>query len=109
MKNINYTNYFMTGIPCALGILGFLLPQCWFVGALFTILTGAFQFIVGTGILIDSGGQRKEYVMYFAGTIAFFMLWIFTDWHYVFVLPPVLALYLSVLLYIDAKKEDHEP
>ncbi|MCW4470678.1 hypothetical protein OGH69_17030 [Flavobacterium sp. MFBS3-15] len=98
-------NYFMVGVPFLLGLIGFIAPECWYIGALFTILTGGFQFITGTGLLIDTGGKRIEYVIYFAGTILFFLLWTVTDWHYIIVLPPALALYLSILLYIEAKKE----
>jgi len=105
MKDLNRVNYFMVGVPSLLGLLGFLEPGCWFFGALFTIVTGGFQFITGTGLLIDTGGKRIEYAIYFAGTILFFILWMATDWLWIVLLPPALALYLSVLLFIEAKKE----
>lgn len=105
MKNLNKMNYFMVGVPCLLGLIGFIFPVCWFFGALFTIVTGGFQFITGTGLLIDTGGKRIEYVIYFAGVTLFFTLWIATDWFWIIALPPALAVYLSIILFLEAKKE----
>lgn len=95
----------MVGVPCLLGLIGFIFPACWFFGALFTIVTGGFQFITGTGLLIDTGGKRIEYVIYFAGVTLFFTLWIATDWFWIIALPPALAVYLSIILFLEAKKE----
>jgi hypothetical protein len=105
MKNINKFNYFMVGIPIALGLFGFAEPACWFFGALFTILTGAFQLVSGMGMLIDSDGRDKAVAWYIALVAIFFSLWIFTDWDWIIVLPPALAVYFSVMVFIKAKEE----
>lgn len=103
MKNLNRFNLFLVGILVVLGLLGFVEPGCWFIGALATIPFGAFQFIVGTGMLIDSGGKDVLLQIYFAGAVLFFALWIAGGWFWIIALPPALAVYLSVILYIKAK------
>jgi len=106
MKGINQMNYFFTGIPVAMIGVGYLLDSdIAIVGMLLIIMTGFFQVIVGILELADSGFRDVRYSIYLAAVFLFFLLWALTDWKWIIVIPPTLALYLSVLLFIDAKKQ----
>ena len=96
----------MVGLPLAMALFGWLFYEgLWFWGLLFTMLTGGFQVVAGIGMFID-GSCRNKYVGIYLITVAiFFALWIITDWKWVIALPPLLALYMTVLLIIEAKKE----
>lgn len=104
MKNVNYMNYAMVGIPLFLTGLGWLIDsELIIIGMLLTIITGAFQAIVGIGMFIDSGYRDNYTGYYLIGVAIFFALWVFTDWQLIIALPPMLALYLSVIIFIKAK------
>ena len=115
MKNLNYLNYFFVGTPALLISLGYLTNQnsgnligC---GLLFMILTGLFQVIIGIKMLIDEPDDKMLQI-YTALVTLFFVTWfvnaqIFNnDIIYLILLfiPPVLAIYLSILIYNKANK-----
>jgi len=108
MKDINHMNYFVTGIPTAMIGGGWLFQSdIFFAGLLLTIITGAFHIVVGIGLLIESRFTNRAVVIYFACVALFFTLWGLTDWYTLLrVLPPVLALYMSIYLYTRAKLEN---
>ncbi len=104
MKNINYMNYAMVGIPLLLIGLGWLIDsEILIVGMLLTMVTGAFQVIVGIGMFIDSGYRDSYTGVYLIGVAVFFALWILIAQTFIIALPPILALYLSVIIFIKAK------
>jgi CHASE2 domain-containing sensor protein len=106
MKSINHLNYFMVGCPLLLALTGWLFQETLiYIGLLFTILTGGFQVIVGIGMFIDTDFKHIPIRIYLAVTALFFLLWIFTYWQWIVVMPPLLALYMSVILIIETKKE----
>ena len=106
MKNVNYMNYAMVGIPVLLMLGGWALDsEIVIAGMLLTMLTGAFQLIVGIGMFIDSG-YRDQYTGYYLIAVAvFFALWIFVAQTWIIALPPILALYLSVIIFLKAKQK----
>lgn len=105
MKDLNRLNYFMVGMPIALITGGWLIESdMLFMGMLFTIVTGAFQVITGIGVLIDSGYKHPLIKIYLAITASFFILRIFTNWKWIVVMPPALALYMSAILHIESQK-----
>ncbi|MEL1245541.1 hypothetical protein AAEO56_14800 [Flavobacterium sp. DGU11] len=105
MKNVNYMNYAVVGIPLLLMGLGWLIDsEILIVGMLLTMVTGAFHVIVGIGMFIDSGYRDSYTGVYLIGVAAFFALWIFTDWFWIVAIPPALALNLSIIIYIKAKQ-----
>ncbi|KGO93242.1 hypothetical protein [Flavobacterium subsaxonicum] len=105
MKNINRMNYFITGIPPILLLAGWLFASSvWMIGALLTMVTGAFHIVVGIGLCIETNG-KPIYLIYLLGVALFFILWIITNWENVVYMPPILATYMSVLLFIKAKLE----
>ena len=105
MKNINLMNYFITGIPLILLLAGWIFASSvWMIGALFTILTGAFHIVVGIGLYIENNG-KPVYLIYLLGVLLFFIFWIVTSWQWIMYLPPVLAAYISILIFIKAKQE----
>lgn len=102
-------NLVMVGVPAVLIGLGWTFHLDTLVaGLLFTILTGFFQVIVGIGVFMDSGYKNKFFSIYIILTLLFFALKGLTDWKWVIALPPLLALYITVLLIIEAKKETNE-
>jgi hypothetical protein len=106
MKNINRMNYFITGLPLILLLVGWLFESpVWMIAALFTILTGAFHIVVGIGLCIENNG-KPVYLIYLLGVLLFFIFWIVTNWQWIMYLPPVLAVYISVLIFIKAKQEE---
>ena len=115
MKNLNYLNYFFVGTPVLLISLGYITNQnsgnligC---GLLFIILTGLFQVVIGIKMLIDEPDD-KMLQTYIALVTLFFVTWfvnaqIFNnDIIYLILLfiPPVLAIYLSILINNKANK-----
>ncbi|GEC72398.1 hypothetical protein SAMN05443543_10846 [Flavobacterium flevense] len=115
MKNINYLNYFFIGIPTLLILLGYLTNQSFGnlvgYGLLFTILTGLFQVIIGTKMSIHEP-KDKMLQIYIISVILFFAIWLFnglflsSDILYFILLfiPPVLAIYLSIIIYKKRNK-----
>jgi hypothetical protein len=102
--NINRMNYVVSGIPAFLCFIGIWIDSLLFWGLLSTIFTGMFQAVVGFKCAFDDP-ENIFFKIYVFLVIIFFVLWIITPWLWVLALPPALALYLSVLLFIEAKKE----
>jgi hypothetical protein len=115
MKNLNYLNYFFVGIPALLISLGYITNQssgnligC---GLLFMILTGLFQIVIGIKMLIDEP-KDKMLQIYIISIILFFMtliingLILYSDILYfgLLLVPPILAIYLSIIIYKKANK-----
>lgn len=106
MKNIFILNLFFVGLPIALCLLGFI--NCDFViwGLLSTLLTGVFQFIVVFKMLLDEP-KDKFLQLYALSVILFFIIWFssykigyYDIFNYLLLsIPPILAIYLSVLMY----------
>ena len=115
MKNLNYLNYFFVGIPAILISLGYITNQnsgnLIGYGLLFMILTGLFQVVIGIKMLINEPND-KMLQTYIALVILFFATWfangliLSNDILYLILLfiPPVLAIYLSILIYNKANK-----
>jgi len=100
MKSINQHNYFFTGVPFAFIAIGYLMDNVLFmIGLLFCILTGMFHIVVGASLCIANNGKLL-YSGYLLGVVTFFILWIFTSWNWITILPPILALYISIILYL---------
>ena len=104
MKSILHLNFFV-GIPILLGLLGFLYDFLWFIAAIFLIFTGFFQIIQATCLFIEKDFRNKPLLIYFITTTLFFILCINTSWEWIWVLPPILAIYLTAIFFIEAKKE----
>jgi phosphatidylserine synthase len=115
MKNLNYLNYFFVGLPITLILMGFLIDphQGNLIGyGLFsTILTGLFQVVIGIQMLIDEP-KNKSLKIYTVSVILFFLIWLLnvqflnSDILYFILLfiPPVLSLFLSIIIYKKAYK-----
>ena len=104
MKSILHLNYFFIGLPVLLALLGFLYNPLWLFAAVFPIFTGLFQLIQATCFFIDKNFRSVYLSIYFGATFLFFVLWINTSWQWIWIMPPVLALYLTTLFYMEAKK-----
>lgn len=109
MKSILHLNYFFVGTPIALGLLGFIFNPLWFIAAIIPIFTGFFQIIQAICLFIQKDFKDVSLSIYFIATILFFVLWINTSWQWIWALPPLLAIYLTAILFVEAKNENHEP
>ena len=105
MKPLKYINFFFVGFPLFLGGLGFIMPELWMIAALFTILTGGFQVVAALGWTIIGGYKSNFLKFYWALTIVFFLMWWLTNWEWIWILPPFLAIYFTVILTIENDKE----
>ena len=110
MKILNYLNILLVGIPIILIAFGFITQQSSgnLVGSglLFVMLTGLFQVIIGALLLLNDP-KDKMLRRYNGGVLFFVFCWICNaNIYYIqileyaqFVLPPILAIYFSVLIF----------
>ncbi|MFB9107909.1 hypothetical protein [Flavobacterium gyeonganense] len=113
MKILNYMNIFLVGISIILIALGFITKESSGnligYGLMFTPIIGLFQVVSGVSLLFyDPKDNMLKW--YLSGVCLFFFCWIcnsniiympileFTQ----FALPPILAIYFSVLIYKKA-------
>lgn len=116
MKAINHLNYFFTGVPAILILIGLLdnPPYSGFFiyGFLFSILTGLFQVAIGGSMLADEPRDRNLQLYVYGVIFYFITLFIINPFlpdyffkkHFIFGMPTVLALYLSIIIYKKAHK-----
>ncbi|MFB9077466.1 hypothetical protein ACFFLS_18370 [Flavobacterium procerum] len=107
MKTIKNINAFAVGLPLIILMTYPITKEGAFIYALLaTIVTGALQLLIALKLLFDNRFAKPIYI-YFAGVVLFFVLWniypetnfYLTISYFIFSLPPLLALYLSVLIY----------
>ena len=115
MKALNYLNYFFVGLPITLILLGFLIEphQGNLIGyGLFsTILTGLFQVVISVQMRIEEP-KDKYLKIYIVSVILFFLILLVnalilsSDRLYFILLfiPPILATFLSIIIYKKANK-----
>ncbi len=109
MKAINYLNYFFVGLPVILGIAGIIHEVFPILGILATIITGIFQVIIAIKMIIDEPYDRNLQI-YITTVIIYFTTWFaFPKIEYIPILkhgliliPILLAIYLSVIIYKKA-------
>jgi len=99
MKILKVLNTIALGIPLVIGLLGFI-NELFFIYALFsTVLTGLIQ--VSIAIYLATFRPKNNYIIaYFVLMFTFFVGWLgfgFNTW--IWFLPILLSLYLSVLIY----------
>jgi len=104
MKTLNYINLISVGIPCFLFALAMGNAVYSFGGMIALIWTGLFQVVIGFMMAFDK--PENIYLrIYVIAVIIFFLLLIVTDWEWIWAMPPGLAVYFSVLMFIEAKRE----
>lgn len=108
MKNLNYLNYFFVGLPITLCLLGFIDGSFMYFGLLFTICTGFFQVLVGIKMLLNEP-KNWYFRAYIISVFLFFVLLLigYESEPTIYILysipiPPILAIYLSILIYKKA-------
>ncbi|KAF2513434.1 hypothetical protein [Flavobacterium foetidum] len=107
MKTIQYINAFAVGLPLVILMTYPIIKEGAFIYALLaTIVTGVLQFLIALRLLFDDRFAKPIYI-YFVGVVLFFVLWKIypetnfyqTISYFIYSLPPLLALYLSVLIH----------
>ena len=112
MKAINKINYIMMSIPILLMLLGTFDESFYFYSLLSLIPLGLFQ--VGVAIAYSSEFTKNlHYKIYTYGVMLFFSLAFTAKFWWDFLepfsatfygLPPILAIYFSIILYNKSKK-----
>ena len=95
-------NLFFVLTPVTLGLLGFLYPPLWFFASLSAIATGIFQVVTGFTLFIAQP-KNPLLIIYLLFTLAFFLLWHCTGGEWILAMPPALAIYMSVIIYLNRK------
>jgi hypothetical protein len=112
MKNINYLNYFAVGLPLFILVTYPIFNEGALVFALLsTMLTGLIQVILGIKMLLDEP-KDKNLKIYITIVILFFILLFITARmqnneiikYLLFTFPPLLAIYLSLIINKKAGK-----
>jgi len=99
MKTLKYVNAFALGLPLILVLIGFADNDLWFFALLSTMVTGFLQVLVALILLFWIPRSIHLYI-YFFFTILFFVLWLgFEIEYWLFVLPALLAIYLTYILF----------
>lgn len=98
MKNLLRLNFFVLGLPFALALLGLINVNLLFLALLSTMVTGGVQLFIALILLVVNPKNIHLYI-YFAITILFFTLWmVFHIENWLFLLPVVLAVYLTYIV-----------
>lgn len=108
MKNLNYLNYFFVGFPLGLCLLGFIDATFMYFGLLFTMCTGFFQVLVAIKMLLTE--PENWYLRAYLISVFLFFVILLTGYKsaptmyflYSIPIPPILAIYLSILIYKKA-------
>lgn len=96
-----FINLFLIITLAVLCILDFLLEGYRFYALLLALFTGVFQVVAGLNFLIKVPSVLiYTYVLL---TSLFFFLWYFTDFYWIIAMPPALAIYMSVIIYLNSK------
>jgi len=111
MKTIKYTNTFAISLPFLIAITYPIFEDTAIFFSLYsTMLTGFLQVLLGV-ILFFRRPDNKPIITYLSAVGSFFLLWYlnanFIDsdalTYCLFIVPPILALYLSLIIYKTEK------
>lgn len=98
MKNLLRLNFFAIGLPFALALLGIINVNLLIFAILSTMVTGGLQFLIALILLLVNPKNVHLYI-YLALTILFFTLWmVFHIENWLFLVPVVLAVYLTYIV-----------
>jgi hypothetical protein len=111
MKNLKLANSIAIAIPIILLLYGFIEETCFYLSAYSMIITGFFQLIIGVIFWIKFKDSLNIKI-YFTLVLLFFSTWYFNEnifyidgltWPLIST-PPILAIYLSIIIYKKANK-----
>jgi hypothetical protein len=99
MKGLKVLNTFALAVPISIAMIGLFDEEYFIMALVSTMITGFMQLVIGILFWLEFPSNR--YIkLYFLIVTAFFIL-LFSkatnDWYWC--LPPVLCVYLSVLIY----------
>jgi hypothetical protein len=105
MKALKVLNTIALAIPISIGLLGFIKKEYLILAVVSTMTTGFIQ--VMAGIFFWYEFPKNNFIkIYFLGVLFFFLAWFafkLGDW--IWILPPTLCLYLSILIYSTKTKK----
>lgn len=98
MRTLKALNTLALAIPVVVAVFGIIDAAFLMYALMSTMATGFIQ--VGVGLFLWS--ERPTYIpiiAYLLLVAVFFSLWRFTDYNWIWVMPPTLCGYLSILVY----------
>ncbi len=111
MKSINHLNYFFVGLPIFFCLLAIFNIGCISFAMLSLILTGIFQITIGLKMLDDEPHDINlqiyavSVLLFFISLIVIIKMELYDFLNYIlFGIPPVIALFLSVIIYKKANQ-----
>jgi hypothetical protein len=105
MKVLKFINAFALGLPFLLAALGFIDEDLWFWAAYSTMLTGFLQVSIALCALI-MGHYRNLLLAYFIAVIIYFSgMYLNVEGYYLYYVPVLLAIFLTVIIYKTAPNE----
>lgn len=102
MKAAYYLNYLIVGIPAFLFALGVFVKDCTGLAMIASIFTGAYQ--VGLGFCLLLFDFYNKLLWIYALGVALFFFLIAHGIQQAWVIPPILAVYFTYILYTKIKK-----
>ncbi|WP_298151624.1 hypothetical protein [Flavobacterium sp.] len=98
MRTLRIANSIAIGIPLLLCLLGFVDEDFFIIGMISSVLTGFLQLLIGVLYLFDYP-KSIAIKVYFIATASFFLLWRCTSFEWIWILPVLLCIYLSAIIY----------
>lgn len=98
MTGTQQLNSLVIGLPLAIALFAIFKTGILVFALLATIITGFVQISIGLGLLFDHYKNRHLQIYFLLCTL-FFSLWYATDWEWIWVLPLILAIYMTIILH----------
>lgn len=99
-------NLFAISIPVIIAVFGIFNYAILAFALLSTIITGISQLTIAYNLL-DQHYKKWYLQLYIFVCILFFTLWIFTNWEWIFAIPLILAIYMTLIVHFFIPK-NHE-
>jgi hypothetical protein len=105
MKTISIINYVVLILPIILGLAGITSEACYVYALLFTVIASAVQVILAMFMLFKYPGKLL-YIYSFTAFLFLLLLMILgIEQFYLFLIPPILALFLTYIIFTERRKE----
>lgn len=91
-------NTFAIGLPFTIAIFAVFDTGAFVFALLSTMVTGFLQITIGLS-LIKNHYKNEHLQIYLFACILFFSLWYFTNWYWIWALPVILAIYMTIIVH----------
>lgn len=98
MTELKNFNWIAIGIPIFVALFGFIDEDLLFYAIISTMLTGLIQILLGFAFWLNRPNNTKI-IIYFLGVTSFFVLLFVCQWKWLWIMPPVLCIYLTIIFH----------